>query len=125
MLQQKKEEQKMPNSSEEQLKECKADLVKKDLELEEVNRKLASALASKECLEVKLADMKLQQESNKENLGVKEEEVRVRNSDITRLDLEVSAKEKMLEEVSTKKGLVWEDKLKEWKKAGQWHVEVY
>jgi ferredoxin--NADP+ reductase len=31
----------------------------------------------------------------------------------------------MLEEVSTKKGLVWEDKLKEWKKAGQWHVEVY
>jgi len=31
----------------------------------------------------------------------------------------------MLEEVSKKKGLVWEDKLKEWKKAGQWHVEVY
>merc|ERR1712137_922990 len=22
-------------------------------------------------------------------------------------------------------GLVWEDNLKEWKKAGQWHVEVY
>ena len=100
MLQEKKEEQKMPNSSEEQLKECKADLVKKDLELEEVNRKLTSALASKESLEVKLEDMKSQQESNKENLGVKEEEVRVRNSDITRLDLEVSAKEKMLEEVS-------------------------
>ena len=99
-LQQKEEEQKMPNNSEEQLKECKADLVKKDLELEEVNRKLTSALASKESLEVKLADMKSQQESNKENLGVKEEEVRVRNSDITRLDLEVSAKEKILEEVS-------------------------
>ena len=31
----------------------------------------------------------------------------------------------MLEAVSTSKGLVWEDKLKEWKKAGQWHVEVY
>jgi len=31
----------------------------------------------------------------------------------------------MLEEVSTKKGLKWEDKLGEWKKAGQWHVEVY
>mmetsp|Transcript_35761 Transcript_35761/g.93930 ORF Transcript_35761/g.93930 Transcript_35761/m.93930 type:complete len:350 (-) Transcript_35761:257-1306(-) len=31
----------------------------------------------------------------------------------------------MLEEVSAKKGLNWEDKLKEWKKAGQWHVEVY
>ena len=31
----------------------------------------------------------------------------------------------MLEEVSAKKGLVWEDKLKEWKKNGQWHVEVY
>merc|ERR1719316_1350226 len=31
----------------------------------------------------------------------------------------------MLEGVSAKKGLVWEDKLKEWKKAGQWHVEVY
>ena len=31
----------------------------------------------------------------------------------------------MLEEVSKKKGLVWEDKLAEWKKAGQWHVEVY
>merc|ERR1712187_136943 len=31
----------------------------------------------------------------------------------------------MLETVSKDKGLVWEDKLKEWKKAGQWHVEVY
>merc|ERR1712193_595577 len=31
----------------------------------------------------------------------------------------------MLETVSASKGLVWEDKLKEWKKAGQWHVEVY
>merc|ERR1711907_91381 len=31
----------------------------------------------------------------------------------------------MLESVSKEKGLVWEDKLKEWKKAGQWHVEVY
>merc|ERR1712199_118452 len=28
----------------------------------------------------------------------------------------------MLEEVSKGKGLVWEEKLKEWKKAGQWHV---
>lgn len=31
----------------------------------------------------------------------------------------------MLEGVATKKGLVWKDKLKEWKSAGQWHVEVY
>jgi len=31
----------------------------------------------------------------------------------------------MLEGVSKEKGIVWEDKLKEWKKAGQWHVEVY
>ena len=31
----------------------------------------------------------------------------------------------MLEGVAQKKGLVFEDKLKEWKKAGQWHVEVY
>jgi len=31
----------------------------------------------------------------------------------------------MLEEVSKSKGVVWEDKLKSWKKAGQWHVEVY
>ena len=31
----------------------------------------------------------------------------------------------MLEEVSKKKGLNFEEKLKEWKKAGQWHVEVY
>merc|ERR1712087_866953 len=31
----------------------------------------------------------------------------------------------MLQKVSSDKGLVWEDKLKEWKKAGQWHVEVY
>ena len=31
----------------------------------------------------------------------------------------------MLEKVSTEKGLVWEEKLGEWKKAGQWHVEVY
>merc|ERR1719379_39457 len=30
----------------------------------------------------------------------------------------------MLEGVSAKKGLVWEEKLKEWKKKGQWHVEV-
>ena len=100
MLQQKKEEQGMSNNSEKQLNDCKADLAKKELEVEEVNRKLASALAAKESLEVKLEDMKLCQESSKENLGVKEEEVRVRNSDITRLDLEVTAKEKMLEEVS-------------------------
>ena len=31
----------------------------------------------------------------------------------------------MLEGVSKEKGIVWEDKLKEWKKKGQWHVEVY
>jgi len=31
----------------------------------------------------------------------------------------------MLEGVSKSKGIDWEDKLKEWKKAGQWHVEVY
>merc|ERR1719284_252335 len=31
----------------------------------------------------------------------------------------------MLEGVSKEKGLDWEEKLKEWKKAGQWHVEVY
>merc|ERR1712228_463217 len=31
----------------------------------------------------------------------------------------------MLEGVSAEKGVVWEEKLKEWKKAGQWHVEVY
>jgi len=31
----------------------------------------------------------------------------------------------MLEGVSKEKGVVWEDKLKEWKKAGQWRVEVY
>ena len=31
----------------------------------------------------------------------------------------------MLEGVAKEKGIVWEDKLKEWKKNGQWHVEVY
>merc|ERR1711988_612906 len=31
----------------------------------------------------------------------------------------------MLERVATDKGLNWEEKLKELKKAGQWHVEVY
>merc|ERR1712006_59812 len=31
----------------------------------------------------------------------------------------------MLEGISKEKGLVWEDKLSQWKKAGQWHVEVY
>merc|ERR1719393_558135 len=31
----------------------------------------------------------------------------------------------MLEGVSKEKGIVWEDKLKEWKTKGQWHVEVY
>jgi ferredoxin--NADP+ reductase len=31
----------------------------------------------------------------------------------------------MLQDVSAQKGVVWEEKLKEWKKAGQWHVEVY
>jgi len=31
----------------------------------------------------------------------------------------------MLAGVSKEKGLVWEDKLASWKKAGQWHVEVY
>merc|ERR1711988_655916 len=31
----------------------------------------------------------------------------------------------MLEGVCESKGLVWADKLKEWKQKGQWHVEVY
>ncbi len=31
----------------------------------------------------------------------------------------------MLEGVAKEKGLVWAEKLAEWKKAGQWHVEVY
>merc|ERR1711871_1669721 len=31
----------------------------------------------------------------------------------------------MLEGVAKSKGLDFEEKLKEWKKAGQWHVEVY
>jgi len=31
----------------------------------------------------------------------------------------------MLEGVSKSKGVNWEDKLKEWKGNGQWHVEVY
>merc|ERR1712054_495823 len=31
----------------------------------------------------------------------------------------------MLEGVSKSKGIEWESKLKEWKKGGQWHVEVY
>jgi len=31
----------------------------------------------------------------------------------------------MLESVCQKKGLVWADTLKQWKEAGQWHVEVY
>ena len=31
----------------------------------------------------------------------------------------------MFEKVSAEKGLVWEEKLKEWKAGGQWHIEVY
>merc|ERR1712146_459541 len=31
----------------------------------------------------------------------------------------------MLEGVAAEKGVEWEPKLKEWKKGGQWHVEVY
>merc|ERR1711871_1656644 len=31
----------------------------------------------------------------------------------------------MLEGVCANKGIVWADKLKEWKEKGQWHVEVY
>jgi len=31
----------------------------------------------------------------------------------------------MLEDVCKEKGIVYEEKIKEWKKAGQWHVEVY
>ena len=31
----------------------------------------------------------------------------------------------MFGEVCEKRGTVWEDKLKEWKKNGQWRVEVY
>merc|ERR1719370_1889584 len=56
--------------------------------------------AAKESLERKLEDMNTWHETNKENRGVKEEEVRLRKSDIVRLDLEVTAKEKMLEEAS-------------------------
>ena len=103
MLHQRKEQEQQRmavNSEVQQLKEAKSDLVMKEMELERTNRQLAGALAAKESLEVKLEDMNLRQKSNEENIGAKEEEVRVRNSDITRLDLEVSAKEKRLEEVS-------------------------
>ena len=31
----------------------------------------------------------------------------------------------MLEGVCKEKGISWEEKLKEWKANGQWHVEVY
>ena len=90
----------MSANLEEQLKESKAAFLKQELELDDMGRKLAGALAAKESLERKLEDMNTWHETNKENLGVKEEEVRLRKSDIVRLDLEVTAKEKMLEEAS-------------------------
>ena len=31
----------------------------------------------------------------------------------------------MLEGVCKKKNIIWAEKLKSWKEAGQWHVEVY
>jgi sulfite reductase alpha subunit-like flavoprotein len=31
----------------------------------------------------------------------------------------------VFEKVAAKKGVEWEEKLKEWKKNNQWHVEVY
>jgi ferredoxin--NADP+ reductase len=37
----------------------------------------------------------------------------------------VAGMDEMFEKVASKKGVVWADKLKEWKKNGQWHVEVY
>ena len=100
LVQQKKEQQKVSVNLEEQLTESKAAFLKQELELDDMGRKLAGALAAKESLERKLEDLNSWHESNKENLGVKEEEVRLRKSDIVRLDLEVTAKEKMLEEAS-------------------------
>ena len=100
LVHQKKEHKKVSANLEEQLKESKAAFLKQELELDDMGRKLAGALAAKESLERKLEDMNTWHETNKENLGVKEEEVRLRKSDIVRLDLEVTAKEKMLEEAS-------------------------
>ena len=100
LVQQKKEQQRSSANLEEQLKESKAAFAKQELELDEMGRKLAGALAAKESLERKLEDMNTWHEANKANLGVKEEEVRLRKSDVVRLDLEVTAKEKMLEEAS-------------------------
>merc|ERR1719462_281574 len=105
LVHQKKEHQKVYVNLEEQLKESKAAFLNQELELDDMGRKLAGALAAKESLERKLEDMNTWHETNntttsKENLGVKEEEVRLRKSDIVRLDLEVTAKEKMLEEAS-------------------------
>jgi ferredoxin--NADP+ reductase len=37
----------------------------------------------------------------------------------------VGGMNEMFEKVAAEKGVVWEDKLKEWKKNNQWHVEVY
>jgi ferredoxin--NADP+ reductase len=37
----------------------------------------------------------------------------------------VAGMNEMFESVCATKGVVWEDKLKEWKKNNQWHVEVY
>ena len=60
--------------------------MKQELELDEMGRKLAGALAVKESLERKLEDMNTWHETNKENLGVKEEDRRAMRADARRAE---------------------------------------
>ena len=85
---------------EEELKEIKGRLAAREEELEGVVRKLETAKATNDDLETKLTDMSTNQETTKEEIFLKVEEVRVRTSDVMRLDQVVTAKERRLEETS-------------------------
>ena len=81
-----------------QLRLAKDNLAAKDGELEDVKRKYEVSKAAREELETRLEFVTADQATARLDVCARAEEVRVRTSDVVRLDQEVAVKERRLEE---------------------------
>ena len=81
-----------------QLRTAKDNLAAKDADLEDVKRKYEVSKAAREELEVRLEAVTADQATARLDVCARVEEVRVRTSDVVRLDQEVAVKERRLEE---------------------------
>lgn len=82
---------------EQQLRNVTNKLAVSERETENLERKLKATQAANEALESKVAELTISQDAIKEDILARNEEVRQRNSNVMRLDCELSEKEKRLE----------------------------